>query len=217
MLKNYSKLLVIAFVLIGGSMYAQVGIGTRNPDAQAALEISSSNKGILIPRVQLLGDADKVTISVLDTEDEGLMVYNDTAVPTPATVAAGGPVGVGFYFWDGAATGKWIKISTGGDLTDISVKTADYTIAATDATVLANTNGGVVTISLPKADTVKPGQKFIIKRQDVAEGNVLTIDLVDATDIFNGVTNGSIESTVSFQSWIIQSDGINTYYLVGAY
>ena len=42
--------------------YAQTGIGTRTPDASAALDISSSNRGLLIPRVALKSATDNSTV-----------------------------------------------------------------------------------------------------------------------------------------------------------
>jgi hypothetical protein len=47
-----------------------VGIGTNNPDPSAILDISSANKGILIPRLN------SVQIAAINTPTEGLMVYN---------------------------------------------------------------------------------------------------------------------------------------------
>ncbi|AXY73966.1 hypothetical protein D3H65_08210 [Paraflavitalea soli] len=44
----------VLFVLVNTTvLQAQVGIGTLQPDSSAALEINSSNKGLLIPRVDL--------------------------------------------------------------------------------------------------------------------------------------------------------------------
>ena len=34
--------------------YSQVGIGTLNPDQSSQLDITTTNKGLLIPRVQLI-------------------------------------------------------------------------------------------------------------------------------------------------------------------
>ena len=56
--------------LVSASAFAQIGIGTLTPDASAALEISSTDKGVLIPRV-----ADHTTIV---SPAEGLQVYNTT-------------------------------------------------------------------------------------------------------------------------------------------
>ncbi|MCT4665065.1 MAG: hypothetical protein N4A45_07520 [Flavobacteriales bacterium] len=73
---------------------SNVGIGTSSPNAAAALDISSSNKGILIPRVSLNGNNDITTIS---NPQIGLMVYNTNNVTTEAT-----QLPQGFVYYDGA-------------------------------------------------------------------------------------------------------------------
>lgn len=51
-------------------IHAQVGINTTTPDASAALDIVSTNKGVLIPRVTT---AQRISIS---TPAPGLLVYD---------------------------------------------------------------------------------------------------------------------------------------------
>src|SRR5690554_7504972 len=81
------------------SLYAQVGIGTTNPDASSILDIESSNKGVLIPRVFLLSSTDVVTIP---TPATSLVVYN-----TNNTIGTN-LVTPGFYFWKGT---YWSRIN----------------------------------------------------------------------------------------------------------
>ncbi|WP_050009609.1 hypothetical protein [Flavobacterium sp. B17] len=65
----------------------QIGIGTSSPDASAALEVASTNKGMLIPRVALTSSTDQTTITSPAT---GLMVYNTaTAGSAPFNVSPG--------------------------------------------------------------------------------------------------------------------------------
>jgi hypothetical protein len=52
---------------------AQVGIGTSSPNANAALDITSSSKGLLIPR---LTSSQRNSINA---PSEGLLIYNTTA------------------------------------------------------------------------------------------------------------------------------------------
>lgn len=49
---------------------AQVGIGTATPSANAALEVSSTSKGLLIPRLSASQQ------DAMQTPSEGLIVYN---------------------------------------------------------------------------------------------------------------------------------------------
>ena len=73
----------------------QVGIGTSSPNASAALEVASVNKGMLIPRVALTGPTDQTTIVSPAT---GLMVYNTGASTLTYK---------GFVFWNGT---EWRQI-----------------------------------------------------------------------------------------------------------
>ena len=41
----------LAAVLLTATTYAQVGVGTTTPDASSALDITSTTKGLLIPRM----------------------------------------------------------------------------------------------------------------------------------------------------------------------
>ena len=56
-------------VLLAATMYAQVGIGTTTPDASAALDITSTTRGFLPPRLTFEQMKDITTLT------EGLMVY----------------------------------------------------------------------------------------------------------------------------------------------
>ena len=68
------SLLTLVVVFLSFSAKAQnnknVGIGTSNPDPSAILDISSTDKGILIPRLN------SAQITAINTPGEGLMVYN---------------------------------------------------------------------------------------------------------------------------------------------
>ena len=64
-------LIIIAFFFIS-SINAQIGIGTNSPDASAVLDLSSTTKGLLMPRMTTLQQSDLVSPAV------GLMVYNTT-------------------------------------------------------------------------------------------------------------------------------------------
>lgn len=98
-MKNY---LLLSFILISFNLLAQVGINTNSPDPSSILDIKSTNKGVLIPRVTLKGTNDVTTIAnpVL-----GLMVFNTTASDngTP-TDTSDDVIAKAFYYWDSA---KW--------------------------------------------------------------------------------------------------------------
>ncbi len=68
------KLLLIALIFVsGGAMAQNVGIGTANPDESAILDLKSSNKGFLLPR---LTEKQK---TLIPQPAEGLMIYQTDA------------------------------------------------------------------------------------------------------------------------------------------
>jgi trimeric autotransporter adhesin len=95
-MKNLKSKLIILVVLFAFTVNAQVGIGTPNPEA--ALDITSSNDGLLIPRVALTTTSNALPLT-LPTVSE--LVYNT------ATVADVTP---GYYYWNGAS---WVRLAAG--------------------------------------------------------------------------------------------------------
>ena len=49
---------LLAAVLLTATTSAQVGVGTTTPDASSALDITSTTKGLLIPRMDSSRDRD---------------------------------------------------------------------------------------------------------------------------------------------------------------
>lgn len=86
----------IILVLIFGQINAQTGIGTTTPNASAKLDVYSTNKGFLPPRVILTSTTDATTIA---SPAEGLLVYNLGSVGLQS----------GYYYWNGA---NWATIAT---------------------------------------------------------------------------------------------------------
>ncbi|WP_345208636.1 hypothetical protein [Chryseobacterium ginsengisoli] len=79
-----------------------IGIGTVSPDASAQLDVTSSNKGFLPPRVALTAINDKSPLPA-STPTAGILVYNTaTTSNTPYDVSPG------YYYWDGS---KWASIT----------------------------------------------------------------------------------------------------------
>jgi hypothetical protein len=77
---------------------AQVGVGTTTP--AGALDISSANDGLLVPRIALTA----TNVATVTTPTESEIVYNT------ATSAVGpNQVTPGFYYWNGAL---WVKVAT---------------------------------------------------------------------------------------------------------
>lgn len=134
-----SKLIIRAFVFLSlvfclfpQQLFAQVGINTDAPANGALLDINSSNKGMLLPRVALTSTADNTTITPSATV--GLLVYN--------TVIAGAlPIQVtpGFYYWNGTQwqrfynRGYGIKFDQGSETTANVLNTVYTQISGLDS------------------------------------------------------------------------------------
>lgn len=87
-----SLLFSAAILLNTKEANAQVGIGTTSPHGSAALEISSTNKGLLIPRVTLANRPSTASATA------GLLIYQTDNTP-------------GLYLFNGSA---WVALSAGG-------------------------------------------------------------------------------------------------------
>jgi hypothetical protein len=85
-----STFIIIALcIFLMATTHAQnVGIGTTTPNANAALEIKSNNKGFLMPRLSTTARNNMTNVA------KGMLVYDTTRA--------------GFYYHDG---GKWLPIS----------------------------------------------------------------------------------------------------------
>lgn len=114
------KKMTFLAALLGVTQFsnAQVGIGTANPADAVQLEISATNKGVLIPRVVL---TNTTTFSpITGTAVESLLVYN---------TATAADVTPGFYYWvpaNGTVVAHWERIVNQtqldeaiGDITDL--------------------------------------------------------------------------------------------------
>lgn len=95
---------LIPFLLMVNSLkvVAQVGVGTTTPDPSSVLDITATDKGILIPRVSL-NDVSNTMIDGANTASTGLLIWNTNAATT-------GGNGIGFYFFNGSL---WEKLATG--------------------------------------------------------------------------------------------------------
>lgn len=164
--------LMLFVVLLTSYSYAQVGIGTTTPDTSAELEILSTDKGILVPRMT---EAQRTAIG---TPAEGLLVYQTNNT-------------VGFWYYNGTiwttfggATPGW---STLGDAGTTPVTNFIGTTDTQDFAVRSNNterfrfdtsqNMGVGTTT-PTARVELVGSSPVFRYVDGAETNnyVLTSD-----------------------------------------
>lgn len=99
-------ILLSTFTVLSGLNAQNVGINTTGavPDAGAALDIDYTDKGLLIPRVDI---ADLNTIApIVGSSTESMLVYNTNTTS-----------GEGYYYWDGT---RWVKLANTGDYWDLN-------------------------------------------------------------------------------------------------
>ena len=138
------KLLTIIMFLLTVYAQAQVKIG-NNPgtiDANSLLELESTNKGFLPPRVAL-NDASLVA-PLTGTVPTGMLVYS-----TAGTLADG------YYYWNGT---QWKLLATSG--LNVVSKTVNATLTKTETMVLASNN---ITITLPVVTSSDNGLSITVK------------------------------------------------------
>jgi len=84
--------IAISIFLFSGSVYAQnnVGINTSAPDASAALDVTSTSQGMLVPRMSKAQRDAINQINGTSTPANGLLIYQTDNTP-------------GFYFYNGSS------------------------------------------------------------------------------------------------------------------
>ena len=118
--------LVVAATILSFTLFAQVKIGdnpnTINPNS--LLEMESTNKGLLAPRVAL-NDVNSVS-PLTAPVPAGMIVYNGS-----------GTLPAGFYFWSGT---KWLAVQT-------NANTRDNYVLVKSASDLPAPVGGIITLA----------------------------------------------------------------------
>lgn len=98
------KIYLSIFLLTASFSQAQVGFGTATPDQSAEVEIQSTNKGMLVPRIALTSATQKLNTNV-NNADALLVFNNGTDLPK------------GFYYWkanieNNVDNGSWIAVGS---------------------------------------------------------------------------------------------------------
>lgn len=87
------------FFMVALGVFAQVGIGNTNPNANALLEIgdaTTTTQGLLLPRVDLVSTT---SFAPMSAHLQGMVVYNKNTA---------GDVTPGYYYNDG---GQWVRLA----------------------------------------------------------------------------------------------------------
>ena len=116
--------------------YSQVGIGTLNPDQSSQLDITTTNKGLLIPRVQLTQMS--LQAPIIGTAATSLLVFNTQTI---------NDVTPGFYFWSGS---KWVRIINKEDIATFKETVTTLVNDGNGAYTYLNEEGKTTTIDVAK-------------------------------------------------------------------
>lgn len=116
------NLIILAAFILASTMFAQaqVGIGTTTPNASAALDVQSTTKGILLPRMT---GAQRIAIAA---PADGLIVYQTDAV-----------AGLWMHI-----LGAWIRLTSTTDLINNSFGSSTGFASNTTGSVIAVVLGG---------------------------------------------------------------------------
>lgn len=157
---------IVFFLLVSFGAIAQTGIGTTTPNAAAKLEIASTDKGLLIPRMT---KAQREAIT-LPAAANGLMVYQTDDVTgfyvntsTTTTVSwtrvnsnwtrTGNDIAysTGNISTTGALTGGNVNSSTiSGFAANVGTIASTYNISTVDnGKILQSTSATAITIAIP--------------------------------------------------------------------
>lgn len=171
----FTRLTFLIFLFFSITLQSQVGIGNTNPDVSSMLDIASTSKGLLVPRMTT---AQRIAIT---TPANSLLVY-DTTLKS-------------YYYYDTTilpAPGNWVKINSGSDQRNnykLVKSAADFpAVVGGKITLLSNTfyeiNGTVaITAPIDLNDAYVAG----------LDANEDVLSFAGGT-VFSGSTGGSIRN-----------------------
>ncbi|MEN9975868.1 MAG: hypothetical protein RIR36_28 [Bacteroidota bacterium] len=192
------KIYLTIALAIGIMASAQVKIGDNatSVNANSLLELESTTKGILFPRVALTGTAN---VAPLAAHVAGMTVYN---------TATTGDVTPGMYTNSGSA---WVKLgASSAPAVSVVVNTGStYTILGSEDLILHN--GPASTFTLPSTATV--GKRIVIANNTASTGNV-SIAVALGGSFWNGsgyatAAGNSNVFTYTASGWICEAIGLN--------
>ncbi len=167
----WRRLLLSSTLFLGITVYSQVGIGTTNPAATSMLDISSTTKGLLAPRMTT------VQRTAIATPANSLLVY-DTDLKA-------------FYYYEISST-VWVKINSSAE------KRNNHVLVKSAADFPAPASGKITLVSNTYYEI--NGTIMLPAPIDLNDAYVSGLDanediLFRATGpVFEGITGGSIRN-----------------------
>jgi hypothetical protein len=151
MKRSLFTLAILTLLSLAGWGQNNVGINDDNSAAKASamLDVYSTTKGLLIPRVALTSTT---TAAPVTSPEASLLIYN---------TATTGDVSPGYYYWNGST--KWVRLTGSTDpqhLSNTVSKSANSTLLKTENMVFASGN---ITLTLPTVTSADDGLAIAIK------------------------------------------------------
>lgn len=133
-MRNNTLFLYVLFLLISEMSSAQVGIGTTNPEASSVLDVYSTDKGFLMPRLTT------VQRNAIRSPTTGLLIYNTTTSI------------FNFYDlgWKDFITGLVLPINGGTGIANSNLST----LALPGAFATTIRTSGLTDVTLPRSGTL---------------------------------------------------------------
>ena len=180
---------------------SQVGVGTNNVHPSAKLQIESTNKGFLQPRIALTGTTDVATIA---SPAAGLMVYNTATAGSGITA-----ITPGIHYFDGA---KWVRMeansaTTGGGGDTATFVGGNFLNPGTSNRVIVN-NFGQRSNALKLADITLPAGKWEVHVATICEVRNWNVIVPQYLAYSNNTTTGTTTGNPVKMMYWLQSDSI---------
>jgi len=186
-------LILLSGLFTGAGLFSQnVAINTTGTaaDNSSMLDVSATNKGILVPRVALTATTDLVTVA---TPANSLLVYNTATAGVPSATE----VTPGYYYFN-TASNRWIRLLNNGDAW---LTTGNYLGAngifgtLTNFSVVYGTNGFI------RGAMLNTGETFYNNVLTYYAGDILASHATGTSSGINGYLTGTgAGSAAYFQS-----------------
>ena len=185
---------IILFLFVKASTFAQTGIGTTTPDPSAQLEVSSTSKGFLPPRMTT---EQRDNISNPAT---GLIIYNTTTNILEYKIASGwvslisNPDGVNageMQYWDGSA---WVVIPSStndGAILTVVDGIPTWVATAPSELIISNAVGGDTEATVTFTAPASTGGTAIAGYTVTSSPGGITATGVSSPITIQGLTNGT--------------------------
>ena len=194
------KYIIVSIFFINRMVFSQIAIGKLYPHPHAQLDVTSTQKGILIPRVTIENlNLPAPFDDSIDDVPESLLVYHGGTTGIPA----------GYYYW---YKEHWNKITTQTDLDKkIMNTTNELLVGSSENTMISVVNGVeactdiIHSVVLAVAEGDAQGYPF-----SVAVNGVPAASTISIPEPWN-VAGGSIKASLNHQNIYQQGNvGIGT-------